>query len=1235
MYGWINCIRCILYLFDVESKQASCDVRTLTYYFNKEDDLAETTVQYNVMCKRCGKEPVGYSGMMYERMKEYGHSRPEYCELCRATLAMEKMTMGAAYYSLKMLPGTDKNVVIPGELGKVWHPDRPHIKEEKPKTFDASKFGATPGKVVEIYEWLKDSKHQVVIIKGGTGSGKSTALPYWLVYPPEGVPSDFFIRDGQIVITQPRILATTGVSKYLGTLMGSNVGKGFDIGYRYSKDRNADRFNAAFMATDGSLINMIKQGQLSEISVVMIDEAHERSLNIDIILNLMRNLLPLYPHLKLLIVSATLNAEKFLEYFGTETAALVEFEPKSKFTYVVHYAEESEKIHYENPNRLKKELVEALVKKTLWLLSEQAEGRKEYGHILGFLHGIKPIEEAVSLLRVAVTLDPRLKNMVEVLPLYSALDEKDSDYAINITEPSKIRVIIATNVAEASITVEGVVYVIESGVENQAQWEVEDSKKTVELRRISKANAKQRFGRSGRTRNGEVFTLYSELQYEEMIDFPIPAIERSDMEEQFLKLKELGIDEFGSGWIDSPKAEEQTRAVTSLKNSGAIDDEDLLTEYGVLLTQFHYPASLADLLILADRFGCAVEVATLLPVIKYGGSRSFFVKDTSWDEPTKQKVGKIQNVLSTGCRDDVEFIFRMYSFWKNPPLLSPLEKGRIKSIGDRREEFEKTFYVDFKVIKEGIDPERGRIMRLLNVHRKDKNVREILFSLLEKTRTVVAYCTPYTLATEDSYEFNPKQEKDGGAASCVLSITKERADKINDLKSQKVSFLKLSLDLISQEKKEILEGSMSDEERILKAPKVPEFETKLFDNFVEKHKIGEELVVDVVGYAEHSGDFRVSLIVKDQESGYETWLTPSDLNFTQSSAVIKQIPIGTKLRVIIKEIDTDKTFVKLFCLPLLEAKLEETYSNERKVDGQIVTKAKVIDVRSDNRLIFAAELSKPEEGFVLVIHASEKVLYKKSVDFQVGEICMVSFKLDSGFDNKAKLPGVMPPLESYLKSVEARLKWSDGVLSFKGKMKNVDREDLVKIDNEDDAFLMALDYLYLSSNMNWASKVMDIDWLGRVKKEFFVGQMIETTISRVLSIGAIVKLKDNLAGFIRFGREDESVQEGSSVKVRVIGYDEERRQVNLSIVVPEINPISYFVVGKIISGVVDGIASYGAFVKLGHGYSGLIHISKLGKRVTSVDEVLHKGNKVVVEVLEVREEKGRWKISLKLVSLTL
>lgn len=1204
--------------------------------------MTETTVEFNVRCKRCNgidpatgktdpKRSVGYSGMMYEKMKEYGYSRPEYCDICKKELQAEKMTMGAAYYAIKMLPEASKEEVIPGELGKVWHPDRPHVKSEKPKTFDESKFGATPGKIVEIYEWLKEPDHQVAIIKGGTGSGKSTALPYWLIYPPTGVPHDFFTRDGQIVITQPRIVATTGVTKFLGTLMGSTVGKGFDIGYRYSKDRNADKFNAAFMATDGTLINMIKQGQLSELSVVMIDEAHERSLNIDIILHLLKEMLPLYPHLKLLIVSATINAEQFLDYFGRETAKLIEFEPKSKFTYEVHFAEESEKIHYEDPNRLKKELVPALVKKVSWLLNEQVDGRKPYGDILAFLQGVKPIDEAVAQVRSFVVANPKLKEVVEVYPLYSALEEAESDKAINPpkTEKPRIRVVIATNVAEASITVEGVVYVVESGVENQAQWEVENSKKSVELRLISKANAKQRFGRSGRTRNGEVFCLYTKTQFEVMRDFPVPAVQRSSMEEIILKMKELGIDDFGENWIDAPVAEELIRSEKILKTNGAIDDDEMLTEYGALLTQFSYPSDLANLIITADLFGCLLEIATILPIIKTGGYRGFLEHETSWDEPTKQRVEKIQSALWSGCKDDVEFILRLYSFWKNPPKLADPKQGETDGLRFRREVFAKTFYVNFGMFEEDIEPEKEKILQLLFGRIKDQRKRDLQFDLIERVRTVLALCLPCDLV-EGEYLFSSRVSNETNAvASCKLALSTERYAAIKTLAKEKASPLKVTMSLL----KESDETPEETANRLLTTPTVPEEETKSFADFTSRFVWGQELTVMVTGYVEHSGDFRVSLAVRESTTGYETWLTPADLNFTQSSAVIKQIPVGTKLRVMVKEINPEKNFVKLFCLPLLEAELEKTYKLQKKIDGQIITKAKVIDVRTDNKIIFAAELSRPEEGFILVVHANERALEKAPASYKVGEVCLVSFRLETGFDYKANLAGVSEKLQSYLKQTDSCLSWSDGKLSFKGKMKYADLQELAKIDDTNAAYLAALEYIYLSSNMNWASKVRDTQWLEAVKSKFAIGQVLEVTAGKILSVGVLADLKDGTTGFVRLMKGNETVKEGESLKVKVTGFNEERQQVDLCLDVPAIDPRTDFVQGKVLQGVVDNLVNYGAFVNLGQGYSGLIHTSKMGRRVNDPSEVLAKGDKVEVKVLDCREEKGRWKISLSLLAV--
>ena len=1190
--------------------------------------MGNTTTEFKVMCKRCGTKEIGYSGMMYEKMKEYGQSRPEYCDECRQQLLLEKMTMGAAYFSAKTLYGVDMTEAIPGELGKVYHPSRPHVKVEKQSTFDQSKFGATPNKIVEIYEWLKAPEHQVVVVVGDTGSGKSTALPYWLIYPPEGVPDDFFVRDGQILITQPRIVATTEIAKYMGVLLGSSVGRGFDIGYRYSKDRNADRFNAAFLATDGSLINMIKNGQLADLSVVMIDEAHERSLNIDVILRLLKDQLPLYPHLKVLIVSATINQDLFLDYFGRDTATIVTFEAKRKFEYVRHFAEEDEKLPYENPGKLRRQLVPAMVRKITWLLEQQFEGKKKKGHVLAFLQGVKPINEAVAGVISAVEASPRLKGKVEVFPLYSDLNEKEKDHALAGSDPDKVRVIISTNVAEASVTVDGVVYVIESGVENQAQWNIEKLEGRVGLELISQANAKQRWGRSGRTQPGEVFCLYTEEQFNAMVPYPVPAIQRSSMDQMILLLKDIGIDDIDEGWIQTPIEEELNRAYTSLQSSGAIDDDGMMTEYGSILRNFAYEATLTDLILLADRFGCAEEVATLLPVIKNGGHKGFLIWDGNWDQPTKHKVAGLQQVLWDGCRDDVEFILKMYCWWIDPPRIDG--KKNHKSAESLRAELAETFFIDFDVFADDINPEREQILRLLNMHKHDRNFRPVDLKLVDRTRVILVYCLPGFTPVESEYVFNSRIESVAGqSATYQMVIPEKHVEKVKVIKAEQSSPLRLARELMEWEAES--ESYESIYGRLFADPTVPVEDTTSFDSFVLNHKVGDELMVFVNGVNTQPGDNRRSLAVTEMVSGQQFWMEPADIAFTLSAGVIDQLPAGTNLKVKLRSIDAKNRSARLTCLPIAEVELQKV----RK--GQ--TKAKVVEIRNDGKIVFLAEASKPEEGFVLVIHATEKVLGKQVTEFAVGETYSVSFNQPrDDWEYRANLPDVNERLRGYLSQKNCPLKWEQGKLSFKGKMKYMDLLMMGDVDSSV-GFLRAVDYLYLSSNMVWARMVSGANWRETVEAIFPIGMLVAVEVRSVLSIGAIVKVTDSMNGFVHVSqinsyRRIENAQKvlvvGQELFGKVIGYDEARQQLNINLAIPENSPQQMYKTGQQLQGNVTSLTDYGAFVELGLGNSGLVHKSNMGRRVRLPSEVLSVGDVITVEVLSVTEERGKPKISLRL-----
>src|SRR2546421_11005021 len=273
------------------------------------------TEEWRVNCKDCGKE-LGYSDWSYKQGAARGQSRPERCPECRKRHNGQTGTMGLSYFDLKPRVSVDTSRIHAGGLGALSHPRREHQIVQRPSKFDPSKFGITDDDVRKLFNWLRNPNHQVAVVVGPTGSGKSTVLPYRLISPPDGVPADQFTRYGQIVITQPRIQATRNIPAYVAQdLYGSSIGSGFDIGFRYSNHPYSDWRNRLVYVTDGTLINWIVNGQIANLSAIMIDEAHERSLNIDLILGMLKKLLPRYPHLKLIIASATIDSGLFLNYF--------------------------------------------------------------------------------------------------------------------------------------------------------------------------------------------------------------------------------------------------------------------------------------------------------------------------------------------------------------------------------------------------------------------------------------------------------------------------------------------------------------------------------------------------------------------------------------------------------------------------------------------------------------------------------------------------------------------------------------------------------------------------------------------------------------------------------------------------------------------------------------------------------------------------------------------------------
>jgi len=708
--------------------------------------------EWNVICKRCGKS-FGYSDRSYRNSLQYGFSRPEYCEKCQIKEKDMRKGMGAPYFHVPQA----KDDIEPGPLGFIERTEeRVHVASEREGKFDKTRFGVTEDDIYQIAEWFRDPNHRVLVATGATGAGKTIAVPYWFLYPPEKVIADFgadyFTRDGQILLTEPRIVALKKAVKFLGELMGSSIGKGHDLGYSYSKEDKADWRNAIDFTTDGKLVNWIVAGKISQYGFIIVDEAHEGSENIKIILRLLNERMSLYPNLKVVILSATIDTEDFQKYFARQGAAIIEFAGKARYDSkgneilppVRHFATEDERLPYEQPGKLSKPLMRAINEKVKWLVKGIVSGEKEWGDVLIFLHSISEINKLVEKLRAWCDQDEKLSQIVEVYPLYRTEDDQEdlTVVADEAPKPGKIRVIVSTNIAEASVTIDSLVYEIETGVEIQPQFKAEIGANEYPMVLISKANATQRFGRVGRTKNGEVYTLYTEQQYNELFrEQPLDVLERSNLEDVLLKVKAAGIPDVQTGWLGEPPKEEVKRSTQQLISSNLLTESGTLTPYDALVRVFSYPPRLIDTLMAADDIGCSVEMVTLLPVIKNGGMRRFLSWRSSWDAYTKRTANNRHRALMAGCRDDVEFVLKIYKAWSELPWL---DKKQLRAVSETelnslRKQWAQVHFVNLKVMST-IHEERNKRLEHLNINAKKESrginlrqierVRELLRSLL-------------------------------------------------------------------------------------------------------------------------------------------------------------------------------------------------------------------------------------------------------------------------------------------------------------------------------------------------------------------------------------------------------------------------------------------------------------------------------------------------------------------------
>ena len=431
-------------------------------------------------------------------------------------------------------------------------------------------------------------ENRITIIVGETGSGKTTQLTQFLY-------EEGYTSYGIIGCTQPRRVAAVSVAKRVSEEMGCKLGGKVGYAIRF-EDCTSDETVIKYM-TDGVLLReSLNESDLDVYSAIIMDEAHERSLHTDVLFGILKKVVAKRRDLRLIITSATMNAKRFSEFFGNSPIFTI---PGRTFPVEIFFSKTPVD-----------DYVDAAVKKALEIHLQQPPG-----DILIFMTGQEDIMATCVLLNERITeLGPAVPR-IKVLPIYSQLP---SENQARIFQKSDIRkCVVATNIAETSLTVDGVQYVIDTGFCKLKVYNPKIGMDALQITPISQANANQRSGRAGRTGPGTCYRLYTDTIYrEDLLENNIPEIQRTNLANVVLLLKSLNIEnllEFE--FMDPPPQENILNSMYQLWILGALDDFGSLTVLGKKMVEFPLDPPLSKMLLEAERYRCTADILTIVSML--------------------------------------------------------------------------------------------------------------------------------------------------------------------------------------------------------------------------------------------------------------------------------------------------------------------------------------------------------------------------------------------------------------------------------------------------------------------------------------------------------------------------------------------------------------------------------------------------------------------------------------------
>ena len=401
-------------------------------------------------------------------------------------------------------------------------------------------------------------KNQVIIVESPTGSGKTTQLP--IILHEAGYTADLSVG-----ITQPRRIATLSVCDYIKRQLDDTDGT--FVGYKMRFSDTTDRNTRIKVMTDGILLQELKADPLlRNYGVMLVDEAHERSLNIDFILGLLKNVLAERPDFKVIISSATINTKIFSQFF--DNAPVISIDARIHPVEVFYMPQ----VHPGNTDEMMDQIVQIVTKR----VKDQA------GDILIFLPGEFDIKTCIQEL-----YSSEVKRQLVIYPLYGRLSKEEQERVFIPTPKEKTKVVVATNIAETSVTIDGITTVIDSGMAKMNFYNQKDFTSSLVPLPVSKSSCEQRKGRAGRTAPGVCYRLYAKHDFDTRFTYTTEEILRTDLSEVVLRMSDLGIYDFEKfPFITRPKSGAIASAEETLKFIKAIGPDRRLTGIGELMVRF-------------------------------------------------------------------------------------------------------------------------------------------------------------------------------------------------------------------------------------------------------------------------------------------------------------------------------------------------------------------------------------------------------------------------------------------------------------------------------------------------------------------------------------------------------------------------------------------------------------------------------------------------------------------------